>query len=201
MMYLVTTSSTLAGVSDDVGVIIGPRVGGIRPVKEGRKWAADNDAFHGRFDPERFETHLARLAPYRENCLFVATPDVLGDAEATLQLFGVWAQSLEDGGFPPAYVCQDGSEHLPFPNGARAIFLGGSTAWKSAQLTPMTRRAKEAGLWMHVGRVNSARRLHECAAAGADSVDGTYLGFRGVERGLREVQGWLRTAQKGLYSC
>jgi hypothetical protein len=35
------------------------------------------------------------------------------------------------------------------------------------------RLARECGAYLHVGRVNSARRISLCALAGADSFDGT----------------------------
>lgn len=201
MKYLIATSSSLLGAHEDVGVMIGPRQTGYRPFREGRQWGGDNDAFHGKFTPEGFERHLERMVPWRGTCLFQAVPDVVGDPLATLQLFGVWAQVVEDAGYPPAYVLQDGSEHLPIPDAARALFLGGSTAWKAANIAPATRRAYERGLHIHVGRVNSLRRCLECAAAGVDSVDGTYVGFRGLERGVREVSEWLTqsNAAIGLY--
>ena len=35
------------------------------------------------------------------------------------------------------------------------------------------RAAKRAGKWIHVGRVNSERRIRWAASLGADSIDGT----------------------------
>lgn len=195
MRYLVTTSSSLIGAHPQIGVIVGPRVGGILPVKEGRWWAADNDAFHGKFDEQGFENHLARLTPYKDRCLFVTCPDVRLDAGATLALYGVWAPLIRDAGFPVAYVAQDGSQDLPLP-AADVLFIGGSDPWRGQWAAEMTARAKRAGMRVHVGRVNSARRLHAVMAFGADSCDGTYIGRRavggaGIWRGLREVGEWL----------
>lgn len=189
-MYLITTSSTLEGAPEQIGVIIGPRVGGMRPIHEGRKWAADNDAFHGKFTPDGFETHLARLAPHRFTCLFVTCPDVRLDAEATLQMFGMWSPIIREAGFPVAYVAQDGSEHLPIPE-ADALFIGGGDPWRERHTATMTARAKEKGMWVHVGRVNSAVRLVACAEVGADSADGTYNRFKGLPQTLIDVTEWL----------
>lgn len=208
-MYLVTTSSSLIGAHPNIGVIVGPRVGGIRPVIEGRKWAADNDAFHGRFDPTVFENHLARLAPYRDHCLFVTTPDVRPEASPqpaldTLRLFGTWAPIIRDTGLPVAFVAQDGSEQHPLPD-ADVLFIGGADTWRGEWTAEMTRRAKGQGMRVHVGRVNSCRRLHAVAALGADTCDGTYISRRavqghGIQRGLREVAGWLDTIKEGLWA-
>ena len=199
MKYLVATSSSLTGAHPNIGVIVGPRVGGILPVKEGRAWAADNDAFHGKFSPEVFEKHLARLAPYTDQCLFVVCPDVLRDARATLALYGVWAPIIREMGFPVAFVAQDGSELLPLPD-ADWLFIGGGNPWRAKHTAEMVSRAKAAGMRVHVGRVNSRIRVHDCAALGVDTVDGTHTAFRGIERGLLEVGAWLDTIKKGLWA-
>jgi len=69
LRYLVATSSSLIGVDPNIHVMIGPRQGGIRPIREGRLFGADNDAFHNRFDLELFARHLDRLEPYIDrNC-------------------------------------------------------------------------------------------------------------------------------------
>lgn len=203
MMYLVATASSLLGTSKDVGVIVGPRSGGLRPLKEGRLWASDCDAFHGKFDQERFIKHLKRLRPYQSTCLFAVAPDVFGDARATLKAFGYWGPWLRDQGLTPAYVCHVGSEKLAFPEGVGSIFLGSPDTWRGQHLMTLTHRAKAQNLHVHVGRVNSARRLRDCAAAGVDSADGTYLSFAGVERGVNDVQRWLSgaNAQDALFSA
>ena len=59
-------------------------------------------------------------------------------------------------------------------------------------------QAGALGYWgVQVGRVNSARRVQACVALGADSCDGTSLRFTGVERGLRDVPGWVEAAGLG----
>lgn len=44
---------------------------------------------------------------------------------------------------------------------------------------------------MHMGRVNSERRLRYADAIGCDSADGTYLAF-GPDVNLPDVLAWLR---------
>jgi hypothetical protein len=72
------------------------------------------------------------------------------------------------------------------------LFLGGSTAWK---LGPAARRltaeAKARGKRVHMGRVNSLRRLRYADATGCDSADGTFLAF-GPDVNLPALLGWLR---------
>jgi hypothetical protein len=45
--------------------------------------------------------------------------------------------------------------------------------WKEATMALWGQVARSAGASMHVGRVNSARRIALCVAAGADSFDGS----------------------------
>ncbi|HXF62680.1 MAG TPA: hypothetical protein VNK95_13745, partial [Caldilineaceae bacterium] len=59
-----------------------------------------------------------------------------------------------------------------------ALFIGGSTGWKLSEAADWCiRRAKERGVWVHAGRVNSLRRIRHFQLIGVDSVDGTYIRF------------------------
>jgi len=51
------------------------------------------------------------------------------------------------------------------------IFVGGTTEWKEANLLKLGAIARAKGARLHAGRVNTARRIALCAAAGADSFD------------------------------
>lgn len=134
-------------------------------------WAADNDAFHS-FDAEAFERMLHRLRGL-PGCLFVAAPDVVGDAGQTERLFRDWRPRLGD--LPVALVAQNGATPADVPWGEiDALFIGGDDVFK---LGPdgerMAVAAHERGKWLHVGRVNGMRRLRYCATIHADSVDGS----------------------------
>lgn len=157
-----------------------------RGIRAGRAWAADNCAYTG-FDAGRFFAWLPELVSYRATCLFVAVPDVVEDAAATLAQYGAYAPRLA--GWPLAYVAQDGSEHLPIPDGASALFVGGSTAWKESEAAAsVIRRAQGMGLHIHIGRVNWRRRYDLFRAMpGSEgwTCDGTRIRFEGVERTLK----------------
>ncbi|MDG9857934.1 hypothetical protein N5C93_29635 [Pseudomonas nitroreducens] len=56
---------------------------------------------------------------------------------------------------------------------AVGIFLGGSTEWKLQTMEAWGVLARRRNCYFHVGRVNSARRIAMCSAAGASSFDGT----------------------------
>lgn len=122
---------------------------------------------------------LDALAGAPGGCLFVTVPDVVGDAQATARLFEVWWRAPARRGLPVALVAQDGLEGLGSWLSlawARidALFIGGSTGWKlgpSAEALALA--AKRRGKWVHMGRVNSARRIRYAASIGCDSVDGT----------------------------
>ena len=69
---------------------------------------------------------------------------------------------------------------------------GGLQEWKlSAAAKACVDEARLGGKWVHVGRVNSWRRLELMASWNVDSVDGTYLAF-GPDANGRRLARWLR---------
>ena len=137
-------------------------------------FAIDNGAF-SRFDGKAFEALLEREKHHRENCIFVCSPDVVGSARRTLEVFDHWKAKLH--GWNVALVAQDGQEDLPIPwDEINAIFVGGSTDWKlSIHAEQVIRAAKALDKWVHVGRVNTPARFEYFEKMGADSIDGTGL--------------------------
>lgn len=135
-------------------------------------WAADNGAFSG-FDEAAFLKMLTRLKPYRETCLFVAMPDVVGSHTLTLDLFDIWAPRLTM--WPIALVAQDGLTPVAVPwDKIDALFIGGTTEFKlSPEAATLVRVAKGRGKWVHMGRVNTIRRMVYANSIGVDSIDGT----------------------------
>ncbi len=159
-------------------------------IRSGWRWAADNDCFQG-LAPRRYlhmldGLHAAlveandgecRAERWRGRPLFVTVPDVVADARATAHQWTVWADAVRQRGLPLAYVAQNGCDHRnmsPPWNEFDAVFIGGDTAWK---LGPQARRivslCKEHGKHVHMGRVNTRRRLRYAETIGVDSVDGT----------------------------
>lgn len=199
MLYFASTSSDLDDLDahPDIGVMTGPRVGGLGSILTSqRPWASDCDALskHG-FHYDEFALHLRRVhePELMERCRFVVVPDVPGCGRSTLAAFHAAAPDLAELGFPLAYCLQDGAEDLELPP-CDVAFLGGSDDWREAMGAALLERAANEGLGTHVGRVNSARRVRHLSFCHCDSVDGTYVGFRGVERGAREIGSWLRGA-------
>jgi hypothetical protein len=158
------------------GQLIVPGAGNVPDL--GLPWACDNGAFSG-FDEARFTAMLERLLPFQRErpCMWVACPDVVGDAAATLDLFARWAPEVGALDYPTALVAQDGLESAEVPWAmVDCLFVGGTTAWKlSAEARALLAEARSRQMLTHVGRVNSARRARYCCALGVDSIDGTTL--------------------------
>lgn len=166
-------------------------------------WALDNGCFTKAYPgDDAYLALLDKLGPYKNRCLFVAAPDVVGDAEATLDHFERMAPRIAEKGWPVALVGQDGMEHLPAPwYAVDWLFLGGSTGWKVGRGgAALIMQARERSIPVHVGRVNSARRFAYFHALGCVSSDGTFLAF-GPEANAPHVRSWLRAAaQPRLWS-
>jgi len=139
----------------------------------GAVWAADNSAFTS-FDADAFLKMLATLHGV-EGGRFVAVPDVVADAPATLARFRLWAPVVRAHDLPVALVAQDGlvDDQVPWRE-LQALFIGGSTEWKlGAEARSLAGYAKAHGKWVHMGRVNTRARMHYAEKIGCDSVDGT----------------------------
>lgn len=120
-----------------------------------------------------------------ERLRFVVTPDAVGDWRKTYRMWQTWfyARPAGSDALPWAYVGQDGQTpgRLPMMGdpragpwvGCKGLFIGGSTEWKCGfGAAAMIRAAKRYGRPVHVGRVNSFRRLDWFDALGVDSFDG-----------------------------
>jgi hypothetical protein len=153
-------------VGMEIGQLLTPLTG-FR--NRGGVFAIDNGAFSG-LDVKRFHALLRREWPNRARCIFVAVPDVVASARRTLEVFSHWYPKLH--GWPLALVCQDGQEDLPIL--ISAVFIGGSTSWKTSPAAEaICRAAKATGKHVHVGRVNGRERLEKVIEMGADSIDGS----------------------------
>jgi hypothetical protein len=150
------------------------------------RWAVDNGGFSD-FDEKAFLALLAREEHHKEQCIFVAAPDIVGSARRTLEVFERWAPRLS--GWKVALVCQDGQEDLPLPwDDIAAVFIGGSTNWKCGpHAEHIIRSARILGKWVHVGRVNTPMRWDHFEKLGVNSCDGNGIGQRShMREAIRE---------------
>jgi hypothetical protein len=140
----------------------------------GFRWAADNDAFNDAYSDDAFAQMLDTVAGI-PGCLFVTTPDVVGDAAATLERFHRWLAAVRSTEQPVAFVAQDGLEDHPVPWGLiDALFIGGTTEFKMGPVAAAAaQQARLLGKWVHMGRVNTRRRIRYAKSLGCDSMDGT----------------------------
>lgn len=164
----------------------------------GIPWAADNGAF-GEFDEPAFLRMLKSIA-FVPDCLFVACPDVVGDAHETLRQYGRWYAEIMFHGLEPALVAQDGLTVDTAPwDEIRVLFIGGTTEWKlGADAAELVAEAKRRGLHVHMGRVNTARRARYAASIGCDSFDGSKFS-RFTETYIADGLAWARAgAQERL---
>jgi hypothetical protein len=178
-------------------------------------WGADNGCFSeskiGKaFDPAVWMDFVSSLPT--ERCSFVALPDVLewftnpdkldrqgnperycvGNLAATLERSALYVDFVRGLGLPVALVAQDGLTTLSqIPFEIDALFIGGSDGYKlGPEVRALVAEAKAAGLYVHVGRVNSFKRFNYCNEIGADSADGTYIRFCPTLH-VAVVEGWL----------
>lgn len=156
-----------------LGLLATPR-GLLRDCDRGLPWAADNDAFVS-FDGRRFSRMLDWATTWPLSPLWVACPDMVGDARGTLDLWRTWQPEVKARGFRAALVAQDGMkiELVPWDE-ADAIFLGGTGEWKfSTEARQIVALARSRGKWVHAGRVQTRRKIRQAAWMGVDSIDGT----------------------------
>lgn len=182
----------IKGLRSDLGFIVTPHMGNKIDLSR-EVWGADNGCFT---KPEWFgdgSAYLRWLAGKpRGTCLFATAPDVVGDARATNIRSLPFLPKIRRLGIPAALVAQDGLEEISIPwHAFDVLFIGGSTEWKLGEACrAIVAEANARGKWVHMGRVNSAKRLRYAEDIGCDSADGTFLAF-GPTKNLPRLLGWL----------
>jgi len=157
--------------------------------------AVDNGCFNR---PEDYSDarYAARLEQFpRDRTRFATAPDVLGDHAATVSRSRPVLRMIRDLGLPAAFVAQDGWEERTTPwDEFDVLFIGGTTGFKFRGGYAATRAALRRGKTVHMGRVNSLRKLRAAAMIGCASADGTHIRFLPRKRS-REVISWLDSLQ------
>jgi hypothetical protein len=145
----------------------------------GFAYGVDNGAWtaHNQGKPFDEEAFLGVLewsrAQHRPD--WIVVPDILG-SPSSLDFSREWLDQVERYTHLPLVAVQDGMKGADVEDLAEkgcGIFLGGTTKYKVENIGMWGDFCREKGVYYHVGRVNSQRRIRMCAAAGADSVDGT----------------------------
>lgn len=208
MMLLISgatvTVARLSQSCDRLGVLLTPDNGNsvASVVGTGLKWAVDNAAYSG-FNSARFVSMLDRMqGADHSQLLFVTAPDVVGDALRTKAMYDnngrhSWQPIIKGRyRYPVAYVLQDGQDKIGTPPEADAYFIGGTDDFKlshaSAELGAW---AKKRSKWLHMGRVNSKRRLTAAFDMGCDSVDGSSMS-KWSDAHLPKFLAWLEELRR-----
>ncbi|MFJ9033633.1 hypothetical protein ACIRQP_35045 [Streptomyces sp. NPDC102274] len=176
-----------------IGCMTTPAQGSVIP--PAAEYACDNGKF-GQGWPGHdawytwLERTVERYGPGR--CLWAVAPDIPFDAAGTLAESLPWLSRIRTLGIPAAFAAQDGCDLLGLPwDDFDVLFLAGSTEWKiGAAAERLAREAKAHGKGVHMGRVNSLRRMGIAEWFGCDSADGTYLAF-GPDKNLPRLLRWV----------
>lgn len=179
--------------------------GPLRP--ERFRYALDNGAWTAfqqgeAFDVPAFEKAVTLLGSAAD---WIVLPDIVAGGLASLRFSLDWLDALRNRpylhGAQYLLAVQNGMEpqHIaPLVGPEIGIFVGGDTPWKLATMATWARLAHERGAICHIGRVNTVRRIRLCAAAGADSFDGSgvsrfasALPPLDLARRQPDIEGWL----------
>lgn len=109
---------------------------------------------------------------------FIVLPDIVAGGMESFEISAQWIPRLE-GVAPLLFPVQNGQPpelvaEIVEQTGV-GIFVGGDTEWKETTLPIWGHLKAQLGCYLHVGRMNSRRKIKLCAMAGADSFDGTSL--------------------------
>lgn len=176
---------------------------------EGFRYAIDNGAWtsfrkHRPFDENAFLRLVEKLG---EGADFIVLPDIVAGGVASLEFSLAWRERLRGSRAPLLLPVQDGISPWDVEQlvgRELGIFVGGSTAgagsefdtpgptwdkddplggWKWRSVSHWARLARSRCAYLHVGRVNSKRRIRLCAELGAQSFDGTSCSMFSVNVG------------------
>lgn len=184
VLYMSTPSGpevAAAMSAGEFGCMTTPAQGNVLP--DGCWWGADNGKFgKGWPGPEAWFLWLKDTVERygAEHCLFAVAPDQPFDAVGTLAESRPWLPKIRALGVPAAFAAQDGCEHdlMPGWDEFDVLFLAGTTEWKTGQVAlALSWEAKARGKRVHMGRVNSRKRLRIAESFGCDTADGTYFAF------------------------
>lgn len=142
------------------------------------RYALDNGAWTAHQQGKPFDEGLFLAAVERLGAAadFVVLPDIVMGGMASLALSEKWIPRLQGRARLLLLAVQNGMEPQyirPLLSASVGVFVGGDTPWKESTMPLWCRLAREAGSYVHVGRVNTQRRIKLCHLAGVDSFDGT----------------------------
>ena len=148
-----------------------------------RGYAVDNGAYGYFTRGQEFDTEafLSVLDDWATDADWVVIPDKVGDWNTTRDMLDDWVPILEKYNRPLLFVVQDGCEVNDYEDvhsllrrpDMHGIFVGGTTDWKLDHMSRLSEICRSYGKVVHVGRVNSGKRVRLCHGAKVTSVDGS----------------------------
>lgn len=165
------------------GWLVGPTARTKTKLRPWMPYALDNDAFSAwtkkaPWDYDNWRSLLEWARDSGQAPLWVLVPDVVADADKTIESWWRYSKEARSFGWHLAFAVQDGMTPCDVPQDADVVFVGGTTDWKWKTAKTWAKKFQR----VHIGRVNELHRLWECEALGIESVDGT---------------GWFRDGQNG----
>jgi hypothetical protein len=145
---------------------------------EGFPYALDNGAWADHqaaqaFDEDAFERLLDRLGAGAD---WVILPDIVAGGLESLRLSVRWLNRCLSVVPLALLAVQDGMKAADvhgLVGPSVGVFLGGSTEWKLATMREWGEFCLQRGVYYHVGRVNTRRRMRLAVRSSANSVDGS----------------------------
>ncbi|HWY36774.1 MAG TPA: hypothetical protein VNX68_19165 [Nitrosopumilaceae archaeon] len=182
----------------NIGFLRNINTGNIIPLDQ--IWAVDSGCFSNKgFSWIRYHEWL--LKRINLGCIFATIPDVVGNAKETIEAFNKYKDLFKWISNRLAFCAQDGLEDLEIPWAEfTTLFIGGTTGWKlSDTVKSIIKEAQIKGKKVHIGRVNSLKRMKHFAELQVDSVDGTNIAFA-PDINIPKILRWINKINEEYYS-
>lgn len=142
---------------------------------EGFRYAIDNGAWTAFQRAEPFDEDAFRgvVDALGEGADWIVVPDIVAAGLASLDFSLKWLDRVPGKRLIAVQNGMVADDVRSLLGPSVGIFVGGDTEWKLETMRAWGELAREVGCHLHVGRVNTVRRIARCAEAGADSFDGT----------------------------
>jgi hypothetical protein len=149
------------------------------------------------FDEDAFERLIEQFGAGAD---WIVLPDIVAGGLASLALSTRWLNRCLSVCPMALIAVQDGMQETdlaPLVGRSVGVFLGGSTEWKLANMLRWGMFCAERGVYYHVARVNTERRVWLATASGADSIDGSSATRYAVTLPMLD----RATKQRDLFAC
>ena len=141
-------------------------------------FAIDNGAWSAHLNDREWEPDQFRglLGAHGEDADFTVIPDIVAGGAASLRRSLAWIPEVLAASPVALLAVQNGigpADVAPLLSRRVGLFVGGDTEWKISTIQTWAALGRQAGSWVHVGRVNTVNRVNMCTNAGVTSIDGT----------------------------